>query len=145
GPQPGPASGARGQAPLLLQVGDGHQASRAGRREVLAAVRGSLDTRRVQIEVLDYVVLIVSDLDRALGFYTGTLGLKLQHRAEKYAQMKAGTTRLSLYTRDAMAETLGIAIDAPSTTAPAFELGFKVSDCDAAFAELVGAGAPVVM
>jgi catechol 2,3-dioxygenase-like lactoylglutathione lyase family enzyme len=50
----------------------------------------------VQIEVLDYVVLVVSDLDRALAFYTGTLGFELQHRAEKYAQMKAGTTRLSL-------------------------------------------------
>ena len=96
----------------------------------------------MRIEVLDYVVLIVSDLERALSFYTGTLGLELQHRAEKYAQMRAGTTRLSLYARDAMAETLGIGIEAPS---PAFELGFKVSDCDAAFGELVAAGAaPVV-
>jgi len=99
----------------------------------------------VQIEVLDYVVLIVSDLDRSLSFYTGTLGLQLQHRAERYAQMKAGTTRLSLYTRDAMAATLGTAIDAPSTGGPAFELGFKVADCDAAFAELVAAGAPAVV
>ena len=59
--------------------------------------------------------------------------------------MRAGSTRLALYTRDAMAETLGIAIDRPSPTAPAFELGFKVADCDAAFAELAAAGAtPVV-
>ena len=98
----------------------------------------------MHFEVLDYVVLIVADLDRALDFYTGTLGLSLQHRAEKYAQMRAGTTRLSLYTRAAMSETLGVEIDAPSTSAPAFELGFKVTDCDAAFAELVRAGAPVV-
>ena len=99
----------------------------------------------MRIEVLDYVVLIVADLERALSFYTGTLGLALQHRAEKYAQMKAGTTRLSLYTRDAMAETLGTAIDGPSPAAPTFELGFKVSDCDAAFAELVAAGAAGVV
>ena len=99
----------------------------------------------MQIEVLDYVVLIVADLDRSLSFYTGTLGLRLQHRAAQYAQMKAGTTRLSLYTRDAMAKTLGLALDAPSPAAPAFELGFKVSDCDAAFAELVAAGAPAVV
>ena len=99
----------------------------------------------MRIEVLDYVVLIVADLERALAFYTGTLGLVLQHRAEKYAQMKAGTTRLSLYTREAMAETLGIAIDAPAPAAPAFELGFKVADCDAAFAELVAAGATAVV
>ena len=112
---------------------------------VLAGARAAVDTRRVRVEVLDYVVLIVSDLDRALAFYTGTLGLTLQHRAEKYAQMKAGMTRLALYTRDAMAETLGTALDRPSASAPAFELGFKVTDCDAAFAELVGAGAPVVV
>jgi len=99
----------------------------------------------MRIEVLDYVVLIVADLERALAFYTETLGLVLQHRAEKYAQMKAGTTRLSLYTRDAMTETLGMAINAPSPAAPAFELGFKVSDCDAAFAELVAAGAVAVV
>jgi lactoylglutathione lyase len=99
----------------------------------------------MRIEVLDYVVLIVSDLERALSFYTGSLGLALQHRAGKYAQMRAGTTRLSLYARDAMAETLGVGIEAPSPAAPAFELGFKVSDCDAAFEELVAAGAaPVV-
>jgi catechol 2,3-dioxygenase-like lactoylglutathione lyase family enzyme len=99
----------------------------------------------MRVQVLDYVVLIVADLERALSFYMGCLGLDLQHRAEKYAQMKAGTTRLSLYTRDAMAETLGIAIVAPSPAAPAFELGFKVSDCDAAFAELVAVGAPAVV
>ncbi len=99
----------------------------------------------MRAEVLDYVVLIVADLDRALAFYTGALGLDLQHRAEQYAQMKAGTTRLSRYTRDAMAETLGTAIDPPAPTAPAFELGFKVTDCDAAFADLVAGGAPAVV
>ena len=99
----------------------------------------------MRVEVLDYVVLIVADLERALAFYTGSLGLELQHRAEKYAQMKAGTTRLSLYTREAMAETLGMAIDRPSPAAPAFELGFKLNDCDAAFAELVARGAAAVV
>jgi lactoylglutathione lyase len=96
----------------------------------------------LQLELLDYVVLLVADLDRSLSFYTGMLGLPLEHRAEAYAQIRAGTTRLSLYTREAMEETLGVALEAPSPTAPAFELGFKVPDCDAAFAELVAAGAP---
>ncbi len=96
------------------------------------------------IGLLDYVVLIVADLDRALSFYAGRLGLELQHRAASYAQLRAGTTRLSLYTRGAMEVTLGAALDAPSPSAPAFELGFKVGDCDAAFAELVAAGAPAV-
>ncbi len=98
----------------------------------------------MQLEILDYIVLIVADLDQSLSFYTETLGLKLQHRAEKYAQIEGGTTRLSLYTRDAMQKTLGVALDAPLLSAPSFELGFKVPDCDAAFSELVAAGAPAV-
>ena len=98
----------------------------------------------MQLEVLDYVVLIVADLDRALLFYADTLGLRLQHRADNYAQLKTGTTRLALYTRNAMGDILGAVLDPPSLSAPSFELGFKVSDCDAAFAELVDAGAPSV-
>jgi catechol 2,3-dioxygenase-like lactoylglutathione lyase family enzyme len=98
----------------------------------------------VRLETLDYVVLIVADLDRALAFYAGTLGLELQHRVERYAQLRAGTTRLALYTRAAMRETLGVPLEAPSTHAPAFELGFKVEDCDSAFAELTAAGASPV-
>ena len=98
----------------------------------------------MKLATLDYVVLVVADLDRSLAFYTGTLGLPLHHRKDRYAQISAGTTRLSLYTREAMQETLGAELATPSPSAPAFELGFKVLDCDAAFAELVAAGAPAV-
>jgi len=92
----------------------------------------------------DYVVLVVADLDRALAFYTGTLDLPLGHRSGSYAQLATGATRLALYERSAMAETLGFALDAPSPVAPGFEIGFKVDDVDAAFAELVAAGAEAV-
>jgi catechol 2,3-dioxygenase-like lactoylglutathione lyase family enzyme len=44
-----------------------------------------------------------------------------------------------------MAKTLGLALDAPSSNAPGFEIGFKVDDVDAAESELVSRGAsPVV-
>ncbi len=92
----------------------------------------------------DYVVVVVADLDRALGFYVDTLGLPLGHRAGAYAQLATGTTRLALYERAAMATTLGHPIQAPAPDAPGFELGFKVPDVDAAFAALAAAGAPVV-
>ena len=95
----------------------------------------------MRFEVLDYVVLIVTDLERSLAFYKGPLGLALRHRAEQFAQLETGTTRLALYSRDAMARTLGSALEAPALAAPSFELGFKVDDCDAAFADLVAAGA----
>ena len=92
----------------------------------------------------DYVVLIVEDMDRALKFYTDVLGLRLGHRSGDYAQLDTGLTRLALYTRDAMAKTLGMALQQPAIDAPGFEIGFKVKDVDAAFAELVERGAASV-
>jgi lactoylglutathione lyase len=85
--------------------------------------------------------LIVEDLDRALHFYTAVLGLRLGHRSGDYAQLDTGPTRLALYTRIAMAKTLGMSLNAPAANAPGFEIGFKVADVDAAFSELVARGA----
>ncbi|MEM7412686.1 MAG: VOC family protein [Myxococcota bacterium] len=93
----------------------------------------------------DYVVLIVNDLDRSLAFYTGRLGLQLNHRVDAYAQLATGRTRIALYQREAMAETLGRPLSAPDPDAPSFELGFKVEDVDAAYDELVEAGVPSVI
>jgi catechol 2,3-dioxygenase-like lactoylglutathione lyase family enzyme len=96
----------------------------------------------VKLRAPDYLVVIVQDLDRSLAFYTGVLGLRLGHRSGEYAQLRTGTTRLALYTRAAMERTLGAVLRRPDLSAPAFEIGFKVSDVDAAFAELVASGAP---
>ena len=99
----------------------------------------------MKLAVPDYVILIVEDLDRALGFYTDVLGLSLGHRSGDYAQLDTGTTRLGLYTRKAMAKTLGMSLKPPAQDAPGFEIGFKVPDAGAAFKELVGRGALPVM
>ena len=98
----------------------------------------------MELTVPDYIVLIVRDLDRALDFYTGVLGLRLGHRSEDYAQLQTGATRLALYTRSAMAKTLAMSLEPPAPNAPGFEIGFKVADVDVAFAELVARGAPPV-
>ena len=79
----------------------------------------------------------MDDLDAALAFYTDTLGLALGHRSGPYAQLDTGSCRLALFEREAMAETLGV----PSRDVPAFEIGFKVDDVDAAFNALVDRGA----
>jgi catechol 2,3-dioxygenase-like lactoylglutathione lyase family enzyme len=89
----------------------------------------------------DYIILIVQDLDRALDFYSGVLGLPLGHRSGDYAQLQTGATRLALYTRSAMAKILGTSLEPPAANAPGFEIGFKVADVDAAFAELIARGA----
>ena len=93
----------------------------------------------------DYVVLIVEQLERALTFYVEVLGLSLGHRSGPYAQLETGATRLALYERGAMAETLGRALQPPAPDAPAFELGFKVSDVDEAYSALSKQGVPIVM
>ena len=98
----------------------------------------------MKLAVPDYVVLIVEDMDRALRFYTDVLGLRLGHRSGDYAQFDTGATRLGLYTREAMAKTLGMNLKAPAHDAPGFEIGFKVPDVDAASAELVERGAAPV-
>jgi lactoylglutathione lyase len=98
----------------------------------------------VELTTPDYIILIVQDLDRALHFYTGVLGLRLGHRSGDYAQLDTGATRLAFYTRSAMAKTLSMSLDAPATNAPGFEIGFKVADVDAAFSELVARGARAV-
>jgi len=99
----------------------------------------------MKLSVPDYVVLIVEDLDRALRFYTEVLGLRLGHRSGDYAQLATGATRVGLYTRDAMAKTLGTPLKKSSQNAPGFEIGFKVPDVDAVFSELVGRGASPAM
>jgi lactoylglutathione lyase len=97
------------------------------------------------VRVPDYVVLVVEDLDRALDFYIRILELRLGHRSGPYAQLDTGATRIALYERAAMSAVLGRPLRAAHRDAPAFELGFKVDDCDAAYAALVQRGAaPVV-
>jgi len=98
----------------------------------------------MKLTLLDYVVLIVDDLDRALVFYTEVLGLRLGHRSGDFAQLDTGATRLSFYTREAMVKTIGFSLQPPAQDAPGFEIGFKVPDVDAAFAELVAQGASPV-
>ncbi|MGH8990413.1 MAG: VOC family protein [Acidimicrobiia bacterium] len=95
----------------------------------------------MELSAPDYVVLVVGDLDASLRFWTGLLGLPLGHRSGPYAQLDTGTTRLALYQRDAMAATLGRPLEPPAPAAPGFEVGFKVPDVDAAYAELVAGGA----
>ena len=100
-----------------------------------------MPANKLNLSAPDYLILIVEDLDRALRFYVDVLGLRLGHRSGEYAQLDTGTTRLALYTRSAMAKTLDMALNPPSSNAPGFEVGFKVADVDAAFSELIARGA----
>jgi lactoylglutathione lyase len=93
-----------------------------------------------KFSTLDYVILIIRDLEESIQFYAEVLGLEMKHRAEEYAQFETGNTRLGLYTRDAMARTLGEPLRSPARDAPAFEIGFIVQDVDSLFEELISRG-----
>jgi catechol 2,3-dioxygenase-like lactoylglutathione lyase family enzyme len=99
----------------------------------------------MKVSLLDYVVLVVENIDRSLAFYCGVLGLELGHRSGAFAQLRTGTTRLALFERSAMAETLGKEIGAPSPDSPGFEIGFKVANVDQAYGAFVKQGAAAVM
>jgi catechol 2,3-dioxygenase-like lactoylglutathione lyase family enzyme len=90
---------------------------------------------------VDYVVLVVEDLDRSLAFYVDLLGLPMGHRSGPYAQLATGRTRLSLFERSAMEETLSMPLRKPDADAPGFEIGFKVRNVDVSYVALVGRGA----
>jgi len=90
---------------------------------------------------VDYVVLVVEDLDRSLAFYVDLLGLPMGHRSGPYAQLTTGRTRLSLFERSAMEETLSMPLRKPDADAPGFEIGFKVRNVDVSYVALVGRGA----
>jgi catechol 2,3-dioxygenase-like lactoylglutathione lyase family enzyme len=90
---------------------------------------------------VDYVVLGVEDLDRSLAFYVDLLGLPMGHRSGPYAQLATGRTRLSLFERSAMEETLSMPLRKPDADAPGFEIGFKVRNVDVSYVALVGRGA----
>jgi lactoylglutathione lyase len=95
----------------------------------------------MKIVRLDYTVLIVEDIDRSLDFYIDILGIPLGHRSGGYAQLRTGSTRLALYTRESMQETLATELAPPAPNAPAFEIGFVVEDVDATYADFTAKGA----
>jgi predicted enzyme related to lactoylglutathione lyase len=77
------------------------------------------------------VILYVSDFDRALAFYTGTLGLKTAYPAEHgWAEFVTGDSAVCIHSgREFQGPTKGVT-----------SVGFSVADFDAAFARLQSKG-----
>jgi catechol 2,3-dioxygenase-like lactoylglutathione lyase family enzyme len=90
---------------------------------------------------LGYVVRFVAELDPAVTFYRDVLGQSLSKRTDHWAQFDCGALTLGLYVRSVMAEALGVDDAALGVAPGALELAFEVTDCDAAFAAAVTAGA----
>lgn len=93
---------------------------------------------------LDYLVLVVSDVERSVRFWRDVVGAEHQHTAGDYAQFRVGEVRLGLFGAEAMAHTLGRPVSVPAAGAAGFEVGFLVDDVDEAFRDLVDGGAQPV-
>ena len=94
----------------------------------------------MKLDILEYVIIIVDDMDLMLDFYMNTLGIELSHRAGEFAQMNTGTTRLGFFTRKAMSRTIGKRLKKPLTDSQGFEIGFKVEDVDTLYVQLLDQG-----
>lgn len=98
----------------------------------------------LQPRALDYLVLVVTDLDRSVHFWRDVIGAEHQHTSGAYAQLRLGEVRLGLFTAEAMSDTMGRRVQVPDPGRAGFELGFLTDDVDAAFTDLVDAGAEPV-
>ena len=94
----------------------------------------------MKLDSLDYVILIVEDIEKTIKFYQNILGLELSHRSGDYAQMFTGTTRLGFYSRNAMSETIGKELADTPENSFKFEIGFKVNNIDELYQQLLCKG-----
>jgi lactoylglutathione lyase len=92
------------------------------------------------VRTLDYVILYVADLDRALGFYRTLLGVEGERRSETYAEIRMANAKLGFYVRDAVPELIGH----PGGSGPDAEVLFVVDDVDAEADRLRVAGVRIL-
>lgn len=93
---------------------------------------------------LAHLVLVVADAEVSTRFWRDVIGAELEHADGPYAQFRVGEVHLGLFEAEAMSGALGREIVRPEPGSAGFELGFVVDDVDAAFDELVAAGATPV-
>jgi lactoylglutathione lyase len=89
---------------------------------------------------LDYVILYVDDLDRAMAFYRSVLRVEGERRSATYAEMRLSNAKLGFYLRDALPELIG----RPGGPGPSAEVVFLVEDVDAEAERLRGDGVRII-
>ena len=94
----------------------------------------------MKLKSLDYVILVVRDMERTIDFYRNILGLEISHRSGDYVQMSTGKTRLGFYTKDAMSNTIKMDLVEPPENSFKFEIGFKVDNVDRVYKKLIDSG-----
>lgn len=90
---------------------------------------------------IDYVILYVEDLDRAVAFYRDVLGVRLRIRDRGYAEFATTNLRFGLLDR---ADLPGLLGRAPSRRGPEGEILFLVPEVDPWADRLRGAGVEIL-
>jgi lactoylglutathione lyase len=93
---------------------------------------------------MDYVMVLVSDMDRSVDFYESKLGLKLLSRSDGWTEFDTGTTRLALHGGG----TPNTPTDPKASggrMAGHCSIGFNVTDLDATYRELQQKGVSFVL
>jgi lactoylglutathione lyase len=93
---------------------------------------------------LGYVILFVSDLDRAIGFYRDVIGVPLRLRADAYAEFATEGAKFALFPHSELPALIGREAPPDPAPWPQGEVAFFVDDVDAEHARLQQAGVPVL-
>jgi lactoylglutathione lyase len=91
---------------------------------------------------VDYVILYVGDLDRAVGFYRDVVGLPFKFADAGYAEFATPNLKFGLYERGRLPELLGREVAGGGD--PAGEILFLVDDVDAEAERLRAAGVEIL-
>jgi len=90
---------------------------------------------------MDYVMVIVSDMNRSVEFYRDKLGFPLKFESPDWTEFQTGSTTLALHARGLAKST---AADTGGT-AGTCSFGFNVDNLDKTFAALSAKGVRFVM
>jgi len=90
---------------------------------------------------LDYVMVIVSDMNRSVEFYRDKLGIPLKFESPDWTEFQTGATTLALHGRG----TAKPATAGSDGIAGTCSFGFNVDNLDKIFAELSARGVRFVM
>ncbi|MCI4351749.1 MAG: VOC family protein [Thermoplasmata archaeon] len=93
---------------------------------------------------VDYVMVLVSDMDRSVDFYENKLGLKLVSRSPGWTEFDSGTTRFALHA-GGTPNPSGRDPGSGERRAGQCSIGFNVTDLDATYRELRQKGVPFVL
>ena len=92
---------------------------------------------------IDYVMIVVSDMQRSVEFYRDKLGIPLKFESPEWTEFATGATTLALH-GGGVPDQRPPAGD-PSKVAGACSVGFNVDDLDKTYAELKAKGVIFVM